>query len=219
MKTYVYVDGYNVYYGLKKLCKERGPWRWLDIGAWVQSQSPAAFEVAHVRYFTAHIKPPYLAKAKRQKKFLRALESKGVTVHKGKYETRESRYPLRDPPGTMVWVMRTEEKQSDVNLASYLLLDALVTKEIEAAIVVSNDSDLVFPVRTLREKGFPVGILNPHPERPGAELRHIANWYRLAKASKVLAAQLPEEITDEDGTFRRPDHWATPAPEPSPPPA
>jgi hypothetical protein len=217
MKTFVYVDGFNLYYGLSQLCKGRGPWRWLDLETWVRSQSPAAFEIAHVRYFTAHVKPAYWAKAKRQKKFLRALRAKGVTVHKGKYETRESQYPLRDDPSTMVWVLRTEEKQSDVNLASYLLLDALVTKEIEAAIVVSNDSDLVFPVKTLRSEGFPVGILNPHPERPGAELRDIASFYRLAKVSKVLAAQMPEEITDEHGAFHCPPRWVEQPPATSSP--
>jgi hypothetical protein len=86
MRTFVYVDGFNVYYGLKKLCGgSPEPWRWLDMAAWVQSESPRDFEVAHVRYFTAHVKPPGWSKARRQKRYLRALRLRG-------YRSRE------DPP-------------------------------------------------------------------------------------------------------------------------
>jgi NYN domain len=47
----------------------------------------------------------------------------------------------------MVSVARREEKGSDVNVASHLLLD-LLHQRIDAAVVISNDSDLAF--RSLR---------------------------------------------------------------------
>jgi uncharacterized LabA/DUF88 family protein len=209
LRTYVYVDGFNLYYGLKKLCHAHGPWRWLDLEAWVRSQSPPDFEIHRIRYFTAHVKPAGWAKAKRQKKFLRALRTNAkVSIHLGSYETRESEYPLRDDPGKKVWVLRTEEKRSDVNLACQLLLDALEEKDLEAAILVSNDSDLTFPVKVLRARGVPIGVLNPHPERPSGELREIASWYRLGRAAKVLAAQMPTEVNDQHGTVTCPARWA-----------
>jgi uncharacterized LabA/DUF88 family protein len=213
LRTYVYIDGYNLYYGLKQLCGDRGPWRWLDLEKWVKSQSPHDFEICRVRYFTANVKPSGWQKAKRQKKFIRAVKSNPkASVHLGNYETRESQYPLRDDPGTKVWVMRTEEKQTDVNLACHMILDALVRDDepVEAAIVVSNDSDLTYPVKVLREAGVPVGILNPHPERPSGELREIASWYRLARAQKVFDAQLPDEVADEHGIVLRPVRWGMP---------
>jgi hypothetical protein len=45
----------------------------------------------------------------------------------------------------MVRYLRLEEKGSDVNVASHLLLDVL-SGTIDAAVVVSNDSDLAFPI-------------------------------------------------------------------------
>jgi NYN domain-containing protein len=213
MRTFAYVDAYNTYYGLKKLCSGSAEqWRWLDVARWIQSQSPRDFEIETVKYFTAEVKPTGWAKAKRQKKYLCALRANGVEVIRGKYETRESEYPLRDNPGVFVWVSRTEEKQSDVNLACHLLLDALVHDDPpEAAIVVSNDSDLTFPIKFLLGRGMPVGVLNPHPERPSGDFHQAATWYRLAKASKVRAAQYSHEITDGGGTFCCPSRWLTPA--------
>ena len=49
-----------------------------------------------------------------------------------------------------------EEKGSDVNVASHLLLDVL-SNQVEAAIVISNDSDLRFPIQECRQR-VPVGV-------------------------------------------------------------
>lgn len=56
-------------------------------------------------------------------------------------------------------VRKREEKGSDVNVAAHLLADVLQSK-VDAAIVVSNDSDLALPIRIAREH-VPVGVLNP----------------------------------------------------------
>ena len=58
-----------------------------------------------------------------------------------------------------------EEKGSDVNLASHLLVDGFRDR-YDLAVVISNDSDLTEPVRFVREDlNKPVGVLNPHPNR------------------------------------------------------
>jgi uncharacterized LabA/DUF88 family protein len=208
LRTFVYVDGYNLYYGLKKLCRPEDSWRWLDIRRMSESIIPKFLDVQHVRYFTAHVKPGGSSKHQRQQTFLRALRAHGVEIHKGRYETHEVELPLRDKPSKKVWVIRVEEKQTDVNLASQMLMDAFVRENpIRAAVVISNDSDLVCPVRLLREAGIAVGILNPHPKRPGGELRQIASFYNLIRRQKVMDAQFPVTITDEHGTFRRPERW------------
>jgi uncharacterized LabA/DUF88 family protein len=65
-------------------------------------------------------------------------------------------------PLKRVWVDKTEEKGSDVNLATHLLHDAF-KKAFDVAVLITNDSDLVEPVKILRSDfHFPVGILNPH---------------------------------------------------------
>ena len=75
---------------------------------------------------------------------------------------------MANPPQsgpTTVEVIKTEEKGSDVNLATYLLLDAAVG-DCETAVVMTNDSDLVEPIRLAQSHfGVPVGVVNPHPAR------------------------------------------------------
>jgi hypothetical protein len=68
-----------------------------------------------------------------------------------------------------VKVYKTEEKGSDVNLATHLMLDAF-QRDCDLAVVVSNDSDLEEPIRVVMQVlGIPVGLLNPHPSTVAAE--------------------------------------------------
>jgi hypothetical protein len=209
MRTYAYIDGFNLYFGLRGICNNRSPWRWLDLEKWLRSQIPRDYEIERIRYFTAHIKPGDGSKARRQKRYLRALRTTPVVVTQlGSYETHRDELPLCDEPKTKVCVIRHEEKRSDVNLACRMILDAFVANPpIEAAVVVSNDSDLLFPIKTLRKKGIPVGVLNPHPEKPSGEMQDNASFYRLVEASKVLGAQFPLEMEDDAGVFPIPDRW------------
>lgn len=58
--------------------------------------------------------------------------------------------------------VKTEEKGSGVNLASFLLLDAF-QGDREVAVEISNDSDLKLPIEVARnELEIEVGIINPH---------------------------------------------------------
>lgn len=107
----------------------------------------------------------------------------------------------------MVSVARREEKGSDVNVASHLLLD-LLNRRIDAAVVVSNDSDLAYPVGQARDlvpvglvnptRGFPAGALNDQPHRGVG--RHW--WYQLT-SDDLTAAQLAPVV----GRYRRPEGW------------
>ena len=65
-------------------------------------------------------------------------------------------------PTQRVWVDKTEEKGSDVNLASHLVRDAY-QQAFQVAVLITNDSDLAEPVRIVRQElNLPVGVLNPH---------------------------------------------------------
>jgi hypothetical protein len=89
----------------------------------------------------------------------------------GHYLSHPVRMPLAHPPSTgphTVEVIRTEEKGSDVNLASYLLLDGF-RSDCEATVVISNDSDLKVPIELARaELGLVVGVVNPLRQLGGA---------------------------------------------------
>lgn len=106
----------------------------------------------------------------------------------------------------MADVIRTDEKGSDVNLATFLLIDG-VNKEYEEAIVVSNDSDLVEPIRFARNAlGLEVGILNPQKSTSFA-LQNVASFCRKMRKGILKSSQFPPALTDQHGTITKPAIW------------
>lgn len=107
----------------------------------------------------------------------------------------------------MVSHARREEKGSDVNVASHLLVDTL-DGNIDAAIVISNDSDLRFPLQTARGR-IPVGTVNPSRWYLAGDLagRHTdgvgGHWWRQLRAADYRQHQLP----DPCGTYPKPGPW------------
>jgi len=100
-----------------------------------------------------------------------------------------------------------EEKGSDVNVASHLLKDAF-TNEIDAAVVVTNDSDLGLPLAMVRKK-IPVGTVNPQNKAVAGALRGKPtdgvgrHWWRTLTPSDFYDHQLPDPV----GGFRKPFDW------------
>jgi hypothetical protein len=118
--------------------------------------------------------------------------------------------PLANPvPGgpTHVQVIKTEEKGSDVNLATHLLNDGY-RHDYELAVVVSNDSDLVEPIKiVVNQLRLPVGVLNPHVQKPSRQLVECATFFRHIRANALKASQFPSSLTDRKGTFHKPPSW------------
>jgi hypothetical protein len=102
-----------------------------------------------------------------------------------------------------VLVIKTEEKGSDVNLASYLLVDGFRGR-YEQAVVISNDSDLVTPIKLVREElKLPVGIVKPRG-RPSWELRQVSTFHRKIRQGHLEASQFPDTLGDANGTIKKP---------------
>ena len=111
---------------------------------------------------------------------------------------REENESLRKSP--------TAEKGSDVNLATHLLHDAHMGR-FEVAVVVSNDSDLLEPIKIVRERLHKrVGILNPHPNPSRALLPHI-DFIKQIRTGVLRTAQFPSTLTDAHGTFTKLAGW------------
>ncbi|MEV0712773.1 NYN domain-containing protein [Nocardia aurea] len=113
-----------------------------------------------------------------------------------------------DPKATfMVKVARREEKGSDVNVASHLLIDVL-EKKVDAAVVISNDSDLAYPVRQARLR-VPVGTVNPSKSPPAKKLAGApadgvgGHWWYRFEIADYKAAQLPDPV----GRLTKPPPW------------
>ena len=89
-----------------------------------------------------------------------------------------------------VEILDTEEKGSDVNLASYLLLDGF-ENEYGLAVVVSNDSDLELPIRMVRTRlDKQIGVFDPSRRR-SFELHNAASWYRPLRQGPLSARPVP----------------------------
>lgn len=106
----------------------------------------------------------------------------------------------------LVTYLDLEEKGSDVNVAAHLLADTY-SGSIDAAVVISNDSDLALPLRFARQH-VPVGLINPSSRLAGA-LRAAATdgvgghwWYQL-QAPDYQRNQLP----DPAGGVTKPSGW------------
>ena len=209
MKTNVYVDGFNLFYG----CVKDTPFRWLNLAQLCQVLLPKDC-IHRIRYFTAPVqpRPGHPQQRVHQDIYLRALRTiPNLSIHYGQFRSRVVRLPLAQPsagsPRT-VEVVRTEEKGSDVNLATALLVDGF-THDFAAAVVVSNDSDLLAPINVVRQRlGYPVGILNPHPRRQRSRaLVQAATFTRQVSRRALQASQFPHTLTDAHGTITKPQGW------------
>jgi hypothetical protein len=94
-----------------------------------------------------------------------------------------------------------------VNLAAHLVNDAH-KGAFQVAVIISNDSDLVEPVKIVRhELHLPVGVLNPIPRHPSHELRENASFYKRIRSGVLSASQFPTHLTDSTGPFHKPPSW------------
>ncbi len=217
----MYVDGFNLYYGARGLCGRGTPgWRWLDLRALAtdlvsRRTNWQGARLERVVYCTARIdgatNPPGHAD---QDVYLKALLA--VKDPHGRPRLVGPAWPVmvqdgRGAPVTdavfMVSYANREEKGSDVNVAAHLLLDVL-GGAVDGAVVISNDSDLRFPIEQAREH-VPVGVVNPSRNYLAGDLRGSPgtgagwHWWARLTANDLKAHQLP----DPAGRYRRPAGW------------
>jgi uncharacterized LabA/DUF88 family protein len=211
VKANVYVDGFNLYFGLKRFERQGKLYKWLDLGALCRHQLPQD-TINRIRYFTALVqpRPGNPDQGTRQQTYLRALRTiPNLSIDYGIFLTSVV-WMMRDnpPPGThpMVQVIKTEEKGSDVNIATRLLCDAY-TNDFDMAVIISNDSDLVMPIEMVRrELKKPVGVLNPN-ERFSNALKRAATFYRQISEQGLAQSQFPLTLADTNGTITKPSTW------------
>ncbi|MCY3748926.1 MAG: NYN domain-containing protein [Chloroflexi bacterium] len=207
MRTNLYVDGLNLYYR----ALQGKPYRWLNLGQLARLLL-SQHQVNRIRYFTAILsnRPADPTQGQRQQTYLRALRTvPDLSIHYGYLLGKKKRRPLANPPPTgprTVEVLDTEEKGSDVNLASHLLLDGF-EDDYELAVVISNDSDLQTPIDLVRTRlNKEVGVFDPSLRR-SFQLYKAASWYRPLRRGPLMASQFPGTLRDSQGTITKPSGW------------
>lgn len=214
-----YIDGFNLYHGC--LANPQRPswsaYKWLDLEQFCDKYFPA-FRVEQIRYFTALTAkdPSDHDRRVRQLTYWRALDTlPRVSRHEGSFSVWEKTRLLADPgkrpatplvPHQKVNVIIHEEKGSDVNLATYLLLDAFQDK-FDRAVVVSNDSDLAEPIRIVKQEfSKDIAIINPRTKFANS-LNGLADIERRVRIGHLRSSQFPVRLTDAQGLISKPQGW------------
>jgi uncharacterized LabA/DUF88 family protein len=207
--TNLYIDGFNLYY---RALKDR-PFRWLDLRKLGETLFPRD-AIRKICYFTARLdaRPDNPAKPQRQLVYLRALATlPSLELHYGTFRSGIQRRPLAEPVAGLpeyVQVRYSEEKGSDVNLATHLLVDGF-NREYEQAVVVSNDADFAGAMRYVRDSlGLRVTLVNPDSRNTSPKaLTDASTYVKRLWNSHLRRSQLPDTLTDEIGTIVKPASW------------
>lgn len=206
-KTIVYVDGFNLYHGALR----HTPYKWLNILALVKSLIDENKEIVKIKYFTAKVSPRTCDPEQpfRQHLYLRALATLNAQIIYGRYLSHVVKmYKAKQVSGEdrFVEVVKTEEKGTDVNIASHMLVDA-ADGLFDCAILVSGDSDLTTPVKfCIGKYGKCVGVLNPQSKKCKT-LESAATFYKHIRETALASSQFDAVLTDAAGSFHKPKSW------------
>ncbi len=200
-RVIAYIDGFNLYYGLRAARWKR--YYWLNLQTLIRNFLKADQTLVCTKYFTSRVSYP-ADKERRQSTFLDALGTLGeFQIYYGHYQTNPQ---ICRKCGNKV--MMPSEKMTDVNIAVEILTDAYQDM-FDVAILVSADSDLTAPVLAIKKLFVEKRILIAFPPH-----RHSAQLERLAHASLQIGratlakSVFPDRVPKADGfILHKPPEW------------
>jgi uncharacterized LabA/DUF88 family protein len=188
-----YVDGLNLYHSISELRQPQ--LKWLDLWALAQSFLSAEERLQAVVYFTA-VADWHPEKARRHRKYIAALRERGVEIVQSRFQrvTRSCRTQSRS-------CAFQEEKETDVALASRVLVDALAGSA-EKQIVVTADTDHVPMFKHVRAAAPGIDLVLAVP--PGRlnrsrALRAVACSYLDVHATRLRGCLLARNVVNAAG--------------------
>ena len=200
-RVIAYIDGFNLYFGLK--AKDWNRYYWLNIQALVENLLKFNQELVMTKYFTSRIvNSP--EKQKRQSTYIEALETLNkLQIFYGKYQLNPQKcsncgYESFIP----------NEKMTDVNIAVEILADATNNK-FDTALLLSADSDLLPVIKTIKNT-FPTKriVVAFPPDRSSIQLSQIAHACLRIGRANLAKSVFPNKVKKEDGFILRcPQEW------------
>jgi len=200
-----YIDGFNLFYGALKH-PDRKKYRWLNVEKMIKSiYTPTQkYGINKINFYTARIVPHSTTDdaPKNQQLYFNALKTiPNIQIILGNFiakPTKFPRHPISTPP-EIVEVLKTEEKGSDVNLASHIVLDAALDN-FDIAVVVTNDTDLFEPLRIAKEVfNKKIVLICPHNK--------IAATFKKLDILKFKVETKHLKLSLFDDTAQRPNKW------------
>jgi uncharacterized LabA/DUF88 family protein len=200
-RVVAYIDGFNLYFGLRSARWKR--FYWLNLQTLAQNLLKAGQDLVFTKYFTSRVSYPS-DKERRQSTFLDALETlSDFRIYYGHYQANLQRCRKC---GSKVLV--PSEKMTDVNIAVEMMSDAYQDL-FDVALVISADSDLTAPVLAIKNL-FPdkrVIVAFP-PQRHSAQLERVAHGsFQIGRAT-IAKSLFPEKVPKADGfVLQKPREW------------
>lgn len=196
-----YIDGFNLYFGLKSSRWQR--YYWLNLQQLSINLLKPGQQLEYTKYFTSRIANPP-DKRIRQNTYLEALATlPDFSISYGKYQHN----PHTCPKCGNIEIIPSE-KMTDVNIAVELLGDAYENK-FDTALLISADSDLTTPIEKV-SRLFPkkrvISVFPPN--RASKELEKVATaCFHLGRG--VISSSLfsPEIIKADGYVLKCPDKW------------
>lgn len=209
-RTIVYVDGFNLYYGV---LKSSPAWKWLNLASFFDGLR-VDDEIVRICYFTAIVDEGRAMSETRdrQKRYLKALGSLDrLEVILGKYQPREvkCRATCRQP------YQVPEEKKTDVNIAVRMISDA-IDGAADRLILVSGDSDIEPAIKWIRSRFPKIKITVYIPQLPDdAKQRRNDSYRQMNVDAKILPItsfvvhQFPKVVQlPGGGVVEKPKEWS-----------
>lgn len=200
-RVIVYIDGFNLYFGL--ISKGWRKYLWLNLQTFAESLLLPDQSLVHTKYFTSRISKP-ISKQRRQSVFLDALSTLSeFSIYYGRYQAE-----IRTCENCGFNTLISSEKKTDVNIATELMVDAFQDR-FDTAIIVTADADLTGPIVAIRSlfRQKKVLIAFP-PERHSFELRKVASGVYHIAEEKFRRNLFPHEVVTRSGfRLRKPEKW------------
>lgn len=207
MRTFVYIDGFNLYYGVLKGTS----YKWLNLDALCRRYlDTSKNNILKIKYFTSLVKarPHDPDQTNRQQILLRALRTiPHIEIIYGHFLSHVQKMPLADGSGS-VDIIKTEEKKSDVNIAVHMLHDGY-RNLYDLAVLISNDSDLSEALRIIKnDLNKKIGIINPQKDHKlSRELGQYAIFQKQLRSNALATCLFPNQLRDKHGIFHKPSRW------------
>lgn len=210
MRVSGFVDGFNLYHAIDSTGRHH--LKWVDLRRLCEAFAPSPdYALSSIYYFSAYAtwRPDAYI---RHRAFVAALETAGVTPIMGMFKEKDRSCHTCGH----AWKDH-EEKETDVNIALYLLRDAYADR-FDRALIISGDSDLSPAVRMVREL-FPakdIRIIAPYGRGYSMDLVNAAGGVTNARKMKLIhleRALFPPEVPGPDGSVvaQRPSKYDPPA--------
>ncbi len=193
MRVLAYVDGYNLYHGIKKCDDEK--LKWINIKSLCESFCKDGKTLQAVNYYSAFATWLGADVYQRHNALIKALEATGVHCAISHFKKK----PARCPSCKHKW-NKHEEKETDVKMSIQMVADAYENK-FDCAMIISNDTDFIPAIQKLKEMNKFIFLLTPPNMTKMSGMIKLSQFWEEITSARIQANLLPDSITLANGNI------------------